>query len=178
MEPNVSGSGAPTPPRTPCGGSSGEEDVSAAVAAAGCEASPCSPPSPKIVVGFGVPPSSSSCSSAGERAAARRRKAPGKPADSPLAALLRSRNTSFPSLPALKTKLPASSSASLSLASASTSGRTPTPPPGSVAPCSAAARDASPCSSNARRTRSYSDLSGCSTPLSRSSDPIAIPPAR
>ena len=155
----------------------GEEDASAA--AAGDDAgpgSPSSPPSssssspPKIVVGFGVP------SSAGERAAARRRKAPGKPADSPLAALLRSRNTSFPSLPALKTK-PLQTSASLSLSLSSCCQRAPTPPPGIVTPCSAA-MDASPCSSNSRRTRSYSDLSGCSTPLSRSSDPIAIPPAR
>jgi hypothetical protein len=171
MEPNLPGSGAPTSPRTPCGGSSrGEEGAASAGGASPLSSSP-----PRIVAGFeGVP------SSAGERAAARRRKAPGKPADSPLATLLRSRNTSFPSLPALKTKRATEEDPrTLSLASCHRQTPTPPPPSGVATPCSA--MDASPCSSDSRRRRdrSYSDLtSGCSTPLSRSSDPISIPPAR
>ena len=178
------GSGGPSPPRTPCGrGCPGEEasasgDASPALSSPGLSNSP-----PRIVVvGFeGVAPPSS----AGERAAARRREAPGKPADSPLAALLRSRNTSFPSLPALKTKRICEDPRTTALSSLAPAchQRTPTPPPpigGVATPCSAMdASWSSPCSSDSRRRRdrSYSDLtSGGSTP--RSSDPISIPPAR
>jgi len=157
-------SGLPTPPRTPRVDMAARRDAGAGSdAGAGAQASPLAVAS--IVGGFDKTPTTSANPASSERAAARRKKA----GDSPLAALLRS-HTSYPCLPAIKTGM------TTPLAC-----RTPPPAPlkisSSTTPQSQV--ETSP-SSSSRRTRSYSDLSvsGCSTPLSRSSDPISIPPAR